>query len=62
MLLLSVSFFQLLVLLFPGWVAVVSVVILTTDRVPETTESGSRVAQLFVTLKKEKMPPSFAAE
>jgi len=34
-LLVSVSFFKLLVLLFPLWVAVISIVILTTSRVPD---------------------------
>ncbi len=34
-LIVSVSFFELLVLLFPAWVAMVSIVILVTDRVPD---------------------------
>jgi hypothetical protein len=36
-LLLSVSFFKLLVLLFPLWVAAISIVILATARAPDTT-------------------------
>ncbi len=36
-LLLSVSFFQLVVLLFPAWVCVVSVFVLVTDRVPDSS-------------------------
>jgi hypothetical protein len=35
LLLVSVSFFPLIVLLFPGWVALVSIVILMADRVPD---------------------------
>jgi hypothetical protein len=44
-LLVGVSFFNLLVLLFPLWVAAVSIVILATARVPHTTREPAAVSE-----------------